>query len=213
MICELATQTQIFVQASFDYGDRQPMSHKSGDDPVVNFLPPASAQSWEERIADFLAEVSQLQQDCLTLLRRKQTAIAKLDLAELGAIQTETSEVVRRLEACAHRRTQLLAEAQQVGISAESLRQLLEELPTDQMSPERRRALQLQIEERAWQWRLLNHQALANWLLLQRSLLHLSQVLEIIATGGQPVPTYSMGPAGSGPPENENTGVLVDQRI
>jgi hypothetical protein len=38
--------------------------------------------------------------------------------------------------------------------------------------------------------RLLQHQSLANWVLAQRSLLHVSQLIEIIATGGRMQPTY-----------------------
>ena len=38
--------------------------------------------------------------------------------------------------------------------------------------------------------RILQHHSLANWVLAQRSLLHVSQLLEIIATGGRMQPTY-----------------------
>ena len=38
--------------------------------------------------------------------------------------------------------------------------------------------------------RLLQHHSLTNWVLVQRTLIHLSQVLEIIATGGRLKPTY-----------------------
>jgi hypothetical protein len=41
--------------------------------------------------------------------------------------------------------------------------------------------------------------------LVQRSLLHLSQLIEIIATGGRPQPTYGNGP------ERQNCGSLVDR--
>ena len=48
-------------------------------------------------------------------------------------------------------------------------------------------------DEAAERSRLLQHQSLTNWVLVQRSLLHLSQLIEIIATGGRPKPTYGNG--------------------
>ena len=52
---------------------------------------------------------------------------------------------------------------------------------------------------------LLQHHSLANWVLAQRSLLHISQLLEIIATGGRLRPTY-----GKSEPVLAR-GALVDQ--
>jgi hypothetical protein len=52
--------------------------------------------------------------------------------------------------------------------------------------------------------RLLHHQSLANWVLAQRTLLHIAQMLEIVATGGRLQPTYD--PANVSSPG----GALVD---
>jgi hypothetical protein len=53
--------------------------------------------------------------------------------------------------------------------------------------------------------RLLQHHSLTNWVLVQRTLIHLSQMLEIIATGGRLKPTY-------GKDDSVNSGgFLVDQ--
>jgi hypothetical protein len=53
--------------------------------------------------------------------------------------------------------------------------------------------------------RLLQHQSLTNWVLAQRAVLHVSQLLEIIATGGRLQPTYGDGDT------LHNRGSLVDQ--
>ena len=55
--------------------------------------------------------------------------------------------------------------------------------------------------------RLLQHQSLANWVLAQRTILHLSQLLEIIATGGQLQPTYSRDEP------SDSRGALVDKEV
>ncbi|MHC4407137.1 MAG: hypothetical protein ACYTG0_46590, partial [Planctomycetota bacterium] len=46
------------------------------------------------------------------------------------------------------------------------------------------------VHEATGRARLLQHQSLTNWVVVQRTLIHLSQMLEIIATGGQKQPTY-----------------------
>ena len=53
--------------------------------------------------------------------------------------------------------------------------------------------------------RLLQTGLLTNWLLAQRTLLHISQLLEIIATGGRIQPTYVVSES------VQSRGALLDQ--
>ena len=62
------------------------------------------------------------------------------------------------------------------------------------------------MDETASRMRLLRHQGLTNWVLVQVKLLHLSKLLEIIATKGRPGPTY-----GRGAPTGAASGAFVDQ--
>ncbi len=55
------------------------------------------------------------------------------------------------------------------------------------------------------QSRLLQHQSLANWVFVQRTLLYLARLLEIIATGGRSEPTYGRAES------TRSGGALVDQ--
>jgi hypothetical protein len=57
-------------------------------------------------------------------------------------------------------------------------------------APGKHSKLGSRVKETTARMRLLQHNALANWVLAQRSLLHVSQLLEIIATGGRIQPTY-----------------------
>ena len=93
--------------------------------------------------------------------------------------------LLERLDECRRRRETLLADAVEEGFAARDLRALTKALP----HPERSR-LSPQMNKAASQSRLLQHHSLANWVLAQRTLLHLSQMLEIIATGGRLKPTY-----------------------
>jgi flagellar biosynthesis/type III secretory pathway chaperone len=62
------------------------------------------------------------------------------------------------------------------------------------------------VKETSARVRLLQHECLTNWVVAQRSLLHYAQMLEILATGGHPDPTYKVsGPAAA------SGGMLVDQ--
>jgi hypothetical protein len=64
-----------------------------------------------------------------------------------------------------------------------------------------------QVKQVASNMRLLQHQSLTNWVLAQRALLHVSQLLEIIATGGRMQPTYGDKDA------LHSRGSLVDHEI
>jgi hypothetical protein len=58
------------------------------------------------------------------------------------------------------------------------------------VSPAKSGGLGERVKQTAARLRLLQHHSFANWVLAQRSLLHVSQLLEIIATGGRMQPTY-----------------------
>ena len=62
-----------------------------------------------------------------------------------------------------------------------------------------------EIDDSSTRMRLLQHQSLTNWVLAQRSILHLSQLLEIIATGGRLQPTYGRDESSA------SSGALVDR--
>jgi hypothetical protein len=91
-----------------------------------------------------------------------------------------------------------LARAGADGLPADSIRSLAGRLPGGS-------GMQAAVREAAERSRLLQHQCLTNWVLVQRSLVHLSQMIEIIATGGRPKPTYGKGS------ERAPSGALVDR--
>lgn len=155
---------------------------------------------WETEIADLLTELSTVQEELLAALTAKRAAMVAGDLEELGAVQAREEILGERLEACHQRRGALLEEAGEQGLPSESIAQLATTQPGD-------RAVQLgdQVQQIAARTRLLRHHSLTNWVLAQRSLLHLSQLLEILATGGRIQPTYSKEEAA------DSRGALVDR--
>jgi flagellar biosynthesis/type III secretory pathway chaperone len=154
----------------------------------------------ESALAGLLAELSDIQTDLLAVLSDKRHRLLNSDLAAMEAVGQREQELIGRLQACQDRRLALLAEAAEEGLPSRDLRSLAAALPHSE-----RQKLTPTIREATARMRLLQHHSLTNWVLVQRTLIHLSQVLEIIATGGRLQPTYGKDDSvGSG-------GFLVDQ--
>jgi len=155
---------------------------------------------WESEIGGLLGELSEVQTALLGTLNDKRQLLATGNVEALSALAPRELELANRLQACHERRQQLLSRACDDGLPADSIQSLSEHLPTDS-----RNRVNAIIRESAGRSRLLQHQSLANWVLVQRSLLHLSQLIEIIATGGRTKPTYGKGS------ESGASGALVDR--
>jgi flagellar biosynthesis/type III secretory pathway chaperone len=158
--------------------------------------------SWEESLSGLLTELSAVQDELLSILADKRRLLVRADAAGLDALRTREEQVVARLEECHGQRGSLLHKAQRDGLPSDSLRSLSRKLPDGGES-----RLQPRFQQASQRGQLLRHQSLTNWVLAQRSLIHLAQLLEIIATGGRTCPTYEKGA------EASSSGSLVDQAI
>ena len=148
-------------------------------DPVFN---------WEQELATLLGELSSVQDELLAVLIAKKDCLAGAELEALADLQVRELALGERLQACHQRRGELLAVAKEQNLPGDSLGQLAATLPARQ-----RDKLGKKVKESQAQMRLLQNQSITNWVLAQRSLLHVSQLLEIIATGGRLQPTYGDG--------------------
>ena len=156
--------------------------------------------AWEAELARFLGELTAVQDATLEVLGKKRERLIAGDAAGMAAVGRQEEALIARLQECLKRREELLARAAQEGFPAASIDAVTRALPRAA-----RTALGDQVQLARSKARLLQHQSLANWMLVQRTLLHLSQMLEIIATGGRGKPTYGRGqPAAA-------SGVLVDR--
>ncbi len=155
--------------------------------------------SLETDIASLLAELADVQSAILAVLAEKRTVLASPDHRQLAQIATREEALIGRLQACHVRREQMLASAEADGLPGDSIQSL-----SSRLSEPGRARVQASIRDAANRSRLLQHQSLTNWVLVQRTLLHLSQLIEIIATGGRSKPTYGKG-------SDRQSGGLVDQ--
>jgi flagellar biosynthesis/type III secretory pathway chaperone len=154
----------------------------------------------ETALTDLLAELSAIQSELLTLLADKRHRLLTSDIGAIDALRQREQEMIERLQACHDRRLALLAQAAAEGLPSNDLKSLATALPFAQ-----RQKLAPTMREAAARMRLLQHHSLTNWVLAQRTLIHLSQVLEIIATGGRLKPTYGKDDSA------HSGGFLVDQ--
>jgi len=144
--------------------------------------------AWELELAKFLTDLMAVQEETLKVLNRKREMIVAADLAGLSSITSEEENLVNRLQACQQRREELLRQAEQAGLPNANLQVLSQSLPQSQ-----RDVLDPPMRLAQARMRLLHCESLTNWLVVQKNLLHLAQLLEIIATGGQMQPTYGIG--------------------
>ncbi len=158
--------------------------------------------TWESELAELLERLAETQQDLLGLLSRKHDLLLARDHEALSALAPEEQRLCTQLQACHERRKQLLERAAEAGLPADSIEALTSALPSESAQ-----SLRQPIDESRRRSQLLRHQSISQWVVVQRTVLHLSQMLEIIATGGQLQPTYGKG----GPAEN--SGSLMDQAV
>jgi flagellar biosynthesis/type III secretory pathway chaperone len=138
-----------------------------------------------DQIAALLSDLSQVQSELLDLLAEKQKRLAGAQPEAIELLTDRETELAARLQSCHQRRQSLLDQAGAEGLPCDSIASLATRLEKSERGP-----LTRHVHEASARMRLLQHQSLANWVLAQRSLLHVAQLLEIIATGGRMQPTY-----------------------
>ncbi|HEY5315861.1 MAG TPA: flagellar export chaperone FlgN [Pirellulales bacterium] len=158
-------------------------------------------QTWDDELASLLNNLSAAQTELLEVLTRKRELLVAADLPGLEALEPRERDLAQRLQACHQQRADLLKRAAAAGLPGDSIRSLSGRLPAAS-----RQAINMRVDEAASRMRLLRHQGITNWVLVQRKLLHLSQLLEIIATKGRLRPTYGRGGA-----TGSASGAFVDQ--
>ncbi len=155
----------------------------------------------EQDILQFLNKLSAVQERTMSVLSRKQELLVKPNREELARIAVEENEVLGLLKQCLDRREEILAAAREQGHAVESIQSLCQKI-----LPPRSECLRL-AEESARRSRLIQFQSLTNWVMTQKSIIHLSQMLEIVATRGQGKTTYHR----QNEKETSSSGGFVDR--
>ena len=140
---------------------------------------------WEAELWSLLDELTAVQEELLDVLAAKREQLVAVDLPGLSQTQAREEQLAERLKQCQERRSELIASARKAGLESDSIGKLASLAGWEQKGKLGERA-----KAAAAKMRLLRHESLTNWVLAQRALLHVSQLVEIIATGGRLVPTY-----------------------
>ncbi|MGL6193582.1 MAG: flagellar export chaperone FlgN [Thermoguttaceae bacterium] len=147
---------------------------------------------WETELANYLTELSDVQKTTLAILQRKGEMLSRADHAGLRDIAEEEKQAMDRLQIFLDKREQLLKIAKAEGLPNDSIESLAKRVDIEASSGDMNRSnLSDKCQDSIHQSRILQHQSLTNWVLTQRTLIHLSQMLEIIATKGHPNTTYN----------------------
>ena len=154
----------------------------------------------ESELDAFLQSLDRAQQDLIDLLAAKRRCAAEGDWEGLDRLRGRHDELLARLDAMTGRREELLRQAAAAGYAARDLTDLARHLP-------RRAALDQRLRQATARMRLVQHESLAAWVVTQRAVLHLAHLLELLATGGEPRPTYGRHPQEAG------AGAMVDERV
>ncbi|MBL8852817.1 MAG: flagellar export chaperone FlgN [Planctomycetaceae bacterium] len=154
---------------------------------------------WEKALTLLLDDLLQTQHEMLQILEQKRVAMVTRNLASIRELQPREEELCRQLTACQERRNELLAMARSANLPDGNLEQLSRSLPLQEEAGVRSR-----LSNASHRAMLLKHQSLTNWIIAQRNLLHISQLLENITSGGQTAPTYGKNTRVAG-------GFLLDQ--
>jgi FlgN protein len=155
---------------------------------VATSLSPSCAaitHDWDADLANLLTDLSSVQGDLLKVLAEKRQVILRGDAPAMNGLAARETDIMTRLETCHRRRSELLSDAKASGLPATSLTDLARTV-----SPANNSKNQRDLKSASQNLRKLQSESLSNWVLAQRSLLHVSQLLEIIATGGRIRPTY-----------------------
>lgn len=163
---------------------------------------PDSAEAILGEVGTLLRDLTEIQSSLLSVLKQKRDAMATGALDSLNDLQRIEEEIHRRLKACYDRRSEILERGCSQGLEGDTLAELTQQISEKNQAdvgnlPEK-------FQESKEHVRRLQLEHLTNWVIAQKSLLHVSQILEIVATGGKIQPTY-------GKSESSARGALVDQ--
>lgn len=169
---------------------------------------PVNETSWDSEVARLLERLSTAQSGLLSLLASKRELIMSKDHQALQLLAPEEAALSAELAACHQQRELLLSRAAREGLPGKTLTDACENLPENTSE-----ALAKPLAEARQRSELIRHECLAQWVIVQRTVLHLSQMLEIVATGGRAKPTYDNGPSQRQPTMRASSGSLMDKAV
>ncbi|MCL2347005.1 MAG: flagellar protein FlgN [Planctomycetaceae bacterium] len=142
--------------------------------------------AWRSELVAFLERLQIVQNEIMTMADKKRQLFGNNDMIAVANMESDEQLGIVQMRECLAKREKLLQYAAAEGLPSESVETLAKEVvpKSDDEFYRLLRSVQFQT-------RLLQQHNLTNWVIAQRSVLHVSQILEIIATRGLKKSTYT----------------------
>jgi hypothetical protein len=161
-------------------------------------------------LARFLTDLEEAQENLLALFTAKRKAIDTFQSEELIRLSAREQQLALRLQELVKARMVLLNKARDAGFVVESLLQLAGAIGKTVGDARVLRAIELiklRIVHSQNRNVKLQHESWVHWIIAHRCYNHFTELLELIAHGGHPAPTYGdKSPAATG-------GALLDAAV
>ena len=135
-------------------------------------------------LLDFLNQLIETQKQMFDVLHKKQKMLVKPEKVALAKITAEEEHMVEKMQQVLNRREELLTSARLQNIDGDSIEQLCRHFFPCNVEVQK---LLDEVKHRVHQIHLL---AYTNWTMSRKSMIHVSQILELLETRGQGKTTY-----------------------
>ncbi|MCA9040693.1 MAG: hypothetical protein KDA65_10130 [Planctomycetaceae bacterium] len=143
-----------------------------------------------EKIRSYLMELVKIQTELMTLFRDRGRYFYGENPNQIQEFVQNKTELVQKLNQKLLQREQLLKRAQEAGLKAHSLQEVIARLPEAEIE-ELKKLLEVSIQLTMH----LRQESWKQWVFLQRSHQHYAEVLDLIAYQGKKSPTYDEKPS------------------
>ena len=151
-------------------------------------------------IKTFLTQLAESQSQMLTVLHKKQAILVKPEKEALALIAAEEEKVLGEMQAMLDRREELLTAARLRNVPCDSIEHLCGHFFPNNFEMQK---MLVETRNRTQQISLL---AYTNWTMSRKSLIHVSQILELLETRGRGKTTYQPQPK-----TDRSNGSFVDR--
>ena len=135
-------------------------------------------------ILNFLKQLIEAQDQMLAVLQKKQAVLVRPEKEAMASVSVEEESMLQKMQHVLDHREELLTTARLQNIRSDSMEQLCEHLFPHNIEVQK---LINGAKHRTHQIGLL---AYTNWTMTRKSMIHISQILELLETRGQGKTTY-----------------------
>jgi flagellar biosynthesis/type III secretory pathway chaperone len=135
-------------------------------------------------VLEFLSQLLESQDSMLAVLHKKQAILAKPEKEAIASLAAEEEAALKKMQKVLQGREALLTAARLQNIPSDSIEQLC-----GHFFPHNANVQKL-LEEAKHRTHQIGLLAYTNWTMSRKSLIHVSQILELLETRGQGKTTY-----------------------